>query len=186
MKFKSPTAIIILGLIVLLLVFIFLPIAKFNNHAKLGDIALRSESKYLALMSYENAEKDWQFLKFNLPFNNSKKQAEEARASYFKSYPSIIVFLKDGVTDEQSSSLIAKIKKNPEVGNLKYVSNEEALKIYRERNKNEPALLELVTAEILPGSIEVFTLNSEIVPKLASDLRKEAEISDVITPGIQF
>ncbi len=68
------------------------------------------------------------------------------------------------------------------VTKIKYVSKEEALKIYQERNKNEPALLELVTANILPASLEVSTQSPEDLKGVAEILRKEPVVAEVIVP----
>jgi len=73
---------------------------------------------------------------------------------FYESKPQAIAFFKDGTTDQDVSAIQNALDKDPKVTKTKFVSKEEALKIYRERNKNDPTLLELVTANILPASLE--------------------------------
>ncbi|MBI2026594.1 MAG: FtsX-like permease family protein, partial [Deltaproteobacteria bacterium] len=57
-----------------------------------------------------------------------------------------------------------------------------ALEVYREKNKNDPALLELVTANILPASLEISTQTPEDLSPIAEILKKEPVVSEVIVP----
>lgn len=101
---------------------------------------------------------------------------------YFESKPQVIAFLKEGTTQLDVTALENALKAEPRVTNTKYVSKEEALKIYQERNKNDPTLLELVTANILPASLEISTKNPQDLKPLAEILKKEPAISEVIVP----
>lgn len=74
---------------------------------------------------------------------------------YFESKPQITVFFKDEIKEEEVDLLKSKLMETGKTSSLKYVSKEEALAIYKEQNKNDPLLLELVTANILPASLEV-------------------------------
>lgn len=51
---------------------------------------------------------------------------------------------------------------------VKYISKEEALTIYKNINKDEPELIELVTADILPASLEVQATDATDLKTLAS------------------
>ena len=101
---------------------------------------------------------------------------------YFESKPQVIAFFKEGTTDADVSALENALKQEERVTNTKYVSKQEALEIYRERNKNDPTLLELVTANILPASLEISTRTPEDLKPLAEILKKEPAISEVIVP----
>lgn len=101
---------------------------------------------------------------------------------YFESKPQVIAFLKEGTTELDVTALENALKAEPRVTNTRYVSKEEALKIYQERNKNDPTLLELVTANILPASLEISTKSPQDLKPLAEILKKEPAISEVIVP----
>lgn len=101
---------------------------------------------------------------------------------YFESKPQVIAFFKEGTSSQDVSALENALKNESTVTSTKYVSKEEALQIYRERNKNDPTLLELVTADILPASLEISTQSPEDLEPLANILKKEPAISEVIVP----
>lgn len=101
---------------------------------------------------------------------------------YYESKPQVIVFFKDGTTSDDVTAIQNALSQEGKVTNTKYVSKEEALKIYRERNKNDPALLELVTANILPASLEISAQAPEDLAPIAQMLKKEPVVEDVIVP----
>ena len=74
---------------------------------------------------------------------------------HYESKPQAIAFFKDNTTQSDIQTIQDALKKTDKVTALKFISKEEALDIYRERNQNNPTLLELVTASILPASLEI-------------------------------
>lgn len=101
---------------------------------------------------------------------------------YFESKPQVIAFFKEGTTSQDVSAIENALRQETTVTKTKFVSKEEALKIYREKNKNDPALLELVTASILPASLEISTQSPQDLPGVAEILKKEPVVSEVIVP----
>lgn len=101
---------------------------------------------------------------------------------FFESKPQVIAFFKEGATQEDISAIEAALAEEVRVTNTKFVSQEEALEIYRERNKNDPALLELVTASILPASLEVSTQTPQDLQPIAEILKREPVVLEVIVP----
>lgn len=100
--------------------------------------------------------------------------------NYFETRPQITAFLKDEVTNEQIERLQSQLVSTGKVANLRYISKEEALAIYREQNKDDPLLLELVTADILPASLEVSAVDSASLPQLAEILKGVDEVEEVL------
>lgn len=100
--------------------------------------------------------------------------------SYFESRPAVTAFLKDGTSTEKVNGIQDSLVESGVVSKTRYVSKEEALKIYKERNKNEPLLNEFVTAEILPASIEVSTHKLEDLSKVAGILTNDPNIEEVV------
>lgn len=101
---------------------------------------------------------------------------------FFESKPQVIAFFKEGTTEQDISALENALQGDVRVTETRYISKEQALEIYRERNKDEPALLELVTATILPAALEISTKTPEDLGPIAQVLKKEPAISDVEVP----
>jgi len=69
----------------------------------------------------------------------------QAILNYFETRPQVTAFFEDQVTLEQIDLLKAKLAETEKTKEIKYVSKEEALAIYREQNKDDPLLLEMVS-----------------------------------------
>ena len=106
----------------------------------------------------------------------------QATLLYFESKPQVIAFFKEGTTSQDISTIDNALKQDQRVVSTKYVSREEALKKYQRDNKNDPLLLELVTANILPPSIEVSTKNPDDLSVIAQTLTKEPVIEQIFIP----
>lgn len=101
---------------------------------------------------------------------------------HFETKPQVIAFFKEGTTNQDVLAIENALNQESKVTKTKYVSKEEALQIYRQRNKNDPSLLELVTAAILPASLEISTKNPEDLSPVAEVLKREPVVSEVIVP----
>jgi len=99
---------------------------------------------------------------------------------YFESRPQVSAFLKDEAKPQDIELIKAKILTDRNVKSVEFISKEEALKIYQEQNKDKPLLLEMVTAKILPASLEVSTYNLGSLKNVAEMLKKEPLVEDVI------
>ncbi len=101
---------------------------------------------------------------------------------YYESKPQAIAFFKDQVTDSDVQTIENALNQTGKITSLKFVSKEDALKIYRDRNKDNPTLLELVTANILPSSLEISANNPEDLGPIADVLKKEPVVEEVVYP----
>ena len=52
-----------------------------------------------------------------------------------------------------------QLEQQSQVASVIYISKTDALKLYQDQNKNDPLLLEMVTADILPPSLEIAARN---------------------------
>lgn len=99
--------------------------------------------------------------------------------NYFQTRPQIIAFLKDGVQNEEVASLQNKISQNPMVKEVRYVSKEEALEIYKRATADNPLLAELVSPSIFPASLE-FSLNDlSKAEEIINELKKQEIVDEV-------
>src|SRR5436305_636027 len=90
------------------------------------------------------------FSLFSIAFYGSSKAV-----NYFESKPQVTAFFKDSAKQSDVDALSKDLTKSGLVSSVKFVSKVEALKIYKDQNKNDPLLLDLVTADILPSSLEI-------------------------------
>lgn len=99
---------------------------------------------------------------------------------YFETQPQIIAFFRPDVSDDSVATAQSQIEQKDYVKEVKRVTKEDALNTYREDNKNDPLLLQLVTADILPASLEVSATEIQYLPKLEEDLKKVEGIDEVV------
>lgn len=99
---------------------------------------------------------------------------------FFESKPQLTVFFTDDTTKEQIDIVSQTLQSTGKVTSVHYVSKDEALELYREQNKSDPLLLEMVTAEILPASLEILPLRPEFLPELESLVTKSDGIEEIV------
>lgn len=99
---------------------------------------------------------------------------------FVEAKPQITAFFKDEADENKIEELKKELEKNDKVVNVKYVSKEEALSIYKEQNKNDPVLLELVTANILPASLEVSAKEAIYLKDIYESLKGKEGIEEVM------
>lgn len=99
---------------------------------------------------------------------------------YLEQKPQVIAFFDNTITSaDQVQDLADKILvANPQV-KVRFVSKEEALQIYQEKYKPDPLLLELVTANALPASLEVSAKNIADLPKVYEMLKEADNIESI-------
>lgn len=102
--------------------------------------------------------------------------------NYYETKPQAIAFFKDGTQDSDIKIIQDALTQTGRVTGFKYVSKDEALQIYKDRNKNNPLLLELVTANILPASLEISTVTPEDLKLVADLVKKEPVVEEVVFP----
>lgn len=104
----------------------------------------------------------------------------ELTLSFFETRPQVIAFF-DLETDKETINIVAKqFEEKTYVDEVKLITKEEALMIYRKENEENPLLLELVTANILPASIEISAHDVKYLQKIEEDLTKSLGIEEVI------
>jgi cell division transport system permease protein len=99
---------------------------------------------------------------------------------YFETRPQVTVFFQDEASLEQIMQLKDKLENQQGVSQIVFISKEEALEIYKEQNKDEPLLLEMVTAEILPASLEISATDVSYLSQIAEIVSSEDGVEEVI------
>lgn len=102
--------------------------------------------------------------------------------NYIEQRPQVIAFFNDDIKESRILEIKEEVEDSGLVKNVKYVSKEEALAIYRERNKDEPLLLESVTADFLPASIDISVNRAQDIGEVTNLVKERDEVERVITP----
>ena len=99
---------------------------------------------------------------------------------YFESKPQVTAFFKDEAKQSDIDSIQKSLRQSGKVSNIRFVSKKQALAIYRQQNKNDPLLLDLVSEDILPASLEVSTYNISDLGAISDTLKNSPFVSEVI------
>lgn len=101
---------------------------------------------------------------------------------HFENRPQAIVFFKDGTNEQDVETLQKALNQDQRVSETTYITKEEAFKKYQADNKSEPILVELVTANMLPASLEISTKTPTDLAPVAEMLSKEPVVEQVFIP----
>lgn len=99
---------------------------------------------------------------------------------YFETRPQVIGFFELDTPQTELQQLKSKMEQKPYVNEVRSITQEEALATYRQENQDDPLLLELVTADILPASIEISADEIKSLAQVKTDLDAEKEIEEVV------
>jgi cell division transport system permease protein len=99
---------------------------------------------------------------------------------FFETRPQVIAFFEIDAETEQVETLAETMRQRPYVQDVNVVSKEEALELYRQDHKEDPLLLELVTADILPASVEVSGDTVDSLGQIRTDLEAASGVEDVV------
>lgn len=100
--------------------------------------------------------------------------------SYFETKPEITLFLKDGLDKPTVENIQKDLSSYPSIKEITFVSKEKALSIYKEQNKDNPLLTEMVTASILPASFEITVSNPQVLEEIYQNYSTKTTVIDEI------
>jgi len=99
---------------------------------------------------------------------------------YLESKAQITAFFKDTAAEETILDVKSQLEQTALTADVVYVSKEEALKIYMGQHKNEPLLLESISSNIFPASLDVRAKNIKDLPNLAGMLEQVDGVEEVV------
>jgi len=91
----------------------------------------------------------------------------------------VTIFFKDDFSEQNILSMKQKVESDKRVAAVNYVSKNDALKIFMEINKSEPILLESISANILPASLEIKAKNISTLKNLAEEYSKTDGVEEI-------
>jgi len=98
---------------------------------------------------------------------------------YFETRPQVIAFLKDGTGSEAVAALQNKLTSDERVKEVKYVSKEEALSIYKKATSDNPLLGELVNPTIFPASLEFSVEDLSFAQSIIDEVKSDPVVDSV-------
>ena len=99
---------------------------------------------------------------------------------YFEGKPQLTVFFMEKAGKPEADVLKITLEGTGKVASTKFGSKDDALAIYKEQNKNDPLLLEMVTADILPASLEVTAIDPRFLSELEPVIKEADGVEEVI------
>ncbi len=105
--------------------------------------------------------------------------ASQSTLAYLEQQTQVTAFFDDEFTEDKIKALQKQIEADERILSVEYVSKQKALEIFMELNKDEPLLLESVSANILPASINVKTKQIEDLQVIAEELSKTKGVEGV-------
>lgn len=100
--------------------------------------------------------------------------------AYFESVPQVSAFFRNDAKESDIKMLEQELRNTKKVSSIKFISHQEAFKIYKERFKqDDPILLEVVTPEVLPRSFDVSAIKIDDLASI-SELLKNSKIVETV------
>jgi cell division transport system permease protein len=98
---------------------------------------------------------------------------------HIQSQPQVTIYFLKTTPESDIYKLREKLLETQKVKKVDYISQDKALTIYKNLNKDEPLLLEMVNKESLPPSLEAYTLKPEYLTDIAKIAEKEPGVEEV-------
>src|SRR3989338_153056 len=99
--------------------------------------------------------------------------------SYVETKPEVTVYFDTKTKETDVLKIKDTLIKSGKVSDINYTSQEDALKIYRDLNKDNPLLLEMVSADILPSSLGIYANKPVYLAEIADYLKKQPGVDEV-------
>ena len=99
--------------------------------------------------------------------------------NYVETRPQVTVYFQNTANESQIFALRDDLMKSGKVASIKYISKQEAFKIYKDLTKDNPLLIEMTSASILPASLEIYAKEPAYLPQIADYLKGKPAVDEV-------
>jgi len=99
---------------------------------------------------------------------------------YVETKPQVTIYFQTETREADISRIKRDIENTGKVASATYMSKESALEIYQDLNRDNPLLLEMVSADILPPSLEVYTTRPEYLQDIATFASGQNIVDEVV------
>jgi len=98
---------------------------------------------------------------------------------YVETRPQVTVYFRSQTAESDIFKIRDELINSTKVLSVKYISKNDAYKIYKDLNKDNPLLLEMVSADILPASLEIYAKKPVFLPEIAESLKNRPGVDEV-------
>ncbi len=98
---------------------------------------------------------------------------------YVETRPQVTVYFDTATSEKDIFKIKDTLVASGKVESIKYIGKDEAFKIYKDLNKDNPLLLEMVSADILPPSLEIYAKKPTYLTEIADFLKKHPAAEEV-------
>ncbi|MBW6441539.1 permease-like cell division protein FtsX [Patescibacteria group bacterium] len=98
---------------------------------------------------------------------------------YLEDQAQVTVFFKDEFGEDKINPFKDQLSSDERISEVTYVSKEEALRIFKEINEDQPVLLESISASVLPASLEIKTKDIADLESLSNELGQKEGVEEV-------
>jgi cell division transport system permease protein len=99
--------------------------------------------------------------------------------AYIETRPQVTVYFQTNVEENKIFKIREDLNNSGKVTSVKYISQKEAFEIYKKLNKDNPLLLEMISSDILPASLEIYAKKPIFLPEIAEYLKKQPGVDEV-------
>ena len=99
--------------------------------------------------------------------------------AYIESRPQVTVYFQTNIEESKIFKIREDLNNSGKVASVKYISQREAFEIYKKINKDNPLLLEMISSDILPASLEIYAKKPNFLPEIAEYLKKQPGVDEV-------
>jgi cell division transport system permease protein len=89
---------------------------------------------------------------------------------YVESRPQVTIYFQNEASEASILKVKSDLEKSGKVESVKYMSKNDAYALYKQLNKDNPLLLEMVTPDVLPASLEIFAKKPTYLPEIVQYL----------------
>jgi len=98
---------------------------------------------------------------------------------YVESRPQVTIYFQTTTSEQDILQVKRELESSGKVSSVTYVSKNDAYSIYRNLNKKDPLLMEMISPDILPASLEVFALKPAYLPEISDFLNRQTGKDEV-------
>src|SRR3990167_7871720 len=91
----------------------------------------------------------------------------------------VTLFFEDKYPESEILALKSRFEADERILNVRYISKEQAFQIFTDINKDEPILLEAVSKDILPASLEIKTQKLVSLSEVADQFKNHEGVEEV-------
>jgi len=99
---------------------------------------------------------------------------------YLETQAQITVFFKDAFLEDDILKIKGDLEKDPNIQTVGYTSKQKALDSYIGEHKNDPLLLESLTKDIFPASLDIRSKDIKYLPQVVNKFEGNVNVEEVV------